>query len=246
VGGDGDGFLQVGRTTSGHLGIRSFGSEYAGDWSAASVTQVRFWLRDVGADETLEIHFGIGTPLNFWQSDQGFIPPAGQWAEYLVDLTGPAGFTHIISLDGLDFDAALAAADRIHFRHDLSPYAQLPDPIIGDFGVDRVLLTNGSVGVGRPDAPSARPISLAPPRPNPARGQVRLAFEAFDDEPVRVQIVDAAGRMVREARLSGGRGSRVWTWDGRDGAGRVAPAGAYRARVIGAGGGSSRSFVKLP
>ena len=52
--GDDDGFLLVSRTYNGHLGTRSTGPEYAGDWTAAGVTHLRVWLRDVDASQALE------------------------------------------------------------------------------------------------------------------------------------------------------------------------------------------------
>jgi flagellar hook assembly protein FlgD len=55
-----------------------------------------------------------------------------------------------------------------------------------------------------------------------------------------------AGRVLRSAVLAGqGPGTRLWTWDGRDDAGRRVAAGAYRARAYSRSGGTSRSLVVL-
>jgi hypothetical protein len=35
----------------------------------------------------------------------------------------------------------------VHFRHDLAPFTQDPDPIQGDFGIDNLRLTDQSVPV---------------------------------------------------------------------------------------------------
>lgn len=58
--------------------------------------------------------------------------------------------------------------------------------------------------------------------PNPSAGLVRL--EGFRDAAQRIEIVDAAGRVVRSL------GHGACTWDGRDDGGRRVPAGAYFAR----------------
>jgi hypothetical protein len=116
----------------------------------------------------------------------------------------------------------------------------------GDFGVDNLKLTNPLVGVEPTRGAVARPVRLAPPYPNPTRGGATLSLESFDGEPVRVQIVDVAGRIVRRAELPGGSpGPRLWTWDGRDDSGRGVPAGSYRARAFSRSGGTSRGLVVL-
>src|SRR5206468_8684701 len=94
--GPGDGYLFIQTTSAFNWGARSLGLEYAGDWTAAGVTQVRVWLNDVGADDALEIHFGIGNAGNFWQYNVGFLPPLHQWAVFTVDLTSGANWTRII------------------------------------------------------------------------------------------------------------------------------------------------------
>lgn len=251
--GPGDGFLMI--TTPGpspffslNLGANNGGPNYAGDWTAAGITQVKFWLKDVGNAEALEMHFALGTDLNFWQYDAGFIPPSGSWAEFSVDLSSATGWTRIIANEpGGTFASALANVSRVLIRHDHSPYVQTPDGIAGDVGVDELsLLGGGNTSVPGGRAPVARPVALAPPFPNPSRGPVGLALESFDDAPIRIEIVDAAGRMVRHALLaSGSPGARQWVWDGRTDLGLAAPAGYYRARAIGAAGGTSRGLVRL-
>jgi len=247
LGGPTDGFLHF-KSPNGlqhNLGTVSFGVEYAGDWVAAGITQVRLWLNDVDADDPLEMHFALGNGLNFWHYDVGFLPPHNQWAEFVVDLSSATNWTRIIGTG--TFTAALQTVDRVHIRHDKPPFMQAPDPLDGDVGLDRLLLTNGIAGVpaGRP--PVAHPLRLAPPVPNPSRGPVAFSLEVFDEGPVRIDVVDANGRLVRRAELAGGRpGERIWTWDGRDDAGRLAPAGYYRVRAESRSGGMSRALVRLP
>jgi len=139
VGGFGDGFLLVATPTVGNLGTRSIGGPYPGNWMTAGITYVRFALLDVGSDEPLEIHFSIGYGTNLWQSTAGFSPPGNGWGEFSIDLIA-ANFTQIIGTG--TFEDALQTVDRIHFRHDLPPFAQAPDLIQGDFGLDHLFLGN--------------------------------------------------------------------------------------------------------
>jgi hypothetical protein len=245
--GAGDGYLRF-STPNGNahkLGARSFGVEYQGDWQAAGITQVRLWLNDVGADDPLEMHFSIGIEQgNFWQYDLAFLPPAGQWAEFVVDLSSATNWTQNIGVG--TFAAALQGVTAIHVRHDKAPFVQAPDDLDGDVGLDRVLLTNGIVGV-EPGGPAvAQPLRLATPVPNPSRGPVAFTLEVYDGGAVNLEIVDVAGRRVRRAELAaGGSTTRVWTWDGRDDSGRALPAGYYRVRATSPSGGMSRGLVRI-
>ncbi len=249
LGGAGDGFLRVSTPgiTTHNLGTVSFGLEYAGNWTAVGISQVRLWLNDVDADDPLEMHFAIGNAGNFWHYDVGFLPPHGQWAEFVVDLSNAANWTQIIDPLPLEtFAQALQTVDRVHVRHDRPPFIQMPDPLDGDVGLDHLLLTNGIVGVPPGGPPVAQAMRLAPPVPNPSSGPVAFSLEVFDQGPVRLEVVDAAGRLVRRAELAGGRsGTRIWTWDGRDDAGRRVPAGYYRVRAVGRSGGMSRPLVRV-
>ena len=239
----GDGFLKVTSPALGNFGNNCrFCPEYVGDWTAAGITQVRLWLNDVGADDFFEMHFALGTDTNFWLYTVGYTPPEGEWAEFVVDLTDVGNWTRTIGLG--TFPAALSAVSNILIRHDLAPYIQAPDPTVGDIGIDSILLTNGLVGIG--PSPRVSAIRLAAPYPNPSRGAVTFALELPDTEPVRIQIIDVTGRSIRNAEIAGGAsGPRTWMWDGRDDAGRPAPAGAYRVRASGDAGAISRPFTRI-
>ncbi len=240
LGGFADGYLRIARTIPDRLGGNSTAPEYAGDWTASGITQIRLWLSDVGADQGLEIHVSIGNQTNLWQYNPGFLPPGGSWGEYVVDLTNAGAFTQIIGAG--TFADALHQADRLLVRHDLAPYFQSPDLLMGEFGLDHILLTNGVLGVG-PSKNSREPIHLAPIFPNPAHDRLTLSIRSSSLERLRVLIVDAAGRCVRSAELDAGIGERKWTWDGRDDRGEHVAPGAYRARVSGESGGMSQPLV---
>lgn len=241
--GAGDGYLRVATPAPAHLGTFSVGSEYVGDWVAAGITQVHLWLNDIDTDDPLEIHVLLGhAQQNIWQYNVGFVPPEHEWGAFAVDLSSSANWTQ--TQGTLSFTDALHNLDRILIRHDLAPYEHVPDDIQADVGIDHLVLSNGLVGVS-PRTPLV-PVELAPPSPNPSRGPVTLVFRAPDTRPVRVEIVDASGRRVRRADLDGGSGGpRVWLWDGRDDTGHAVAPGVYRARAIGAGGGTSRSLVRV-
>src|SRR5439155_24039104 len=146
-GGAGGGYLRITNQSPGNFGVRSAGPEYAGDWVAAGITQVRLWLNDVGADDSLEIHVALGNAYgynNFWQYNVGFAPPHDRWAEFVVDLTNAANWTQIEGSG--TFADALRIVDRILIRHDRAPFAHPPDPIAADLGIDHLLLTDGVSG----------------------------------------------------------------------------------------------------
>ena len=246
--GVGDGYLLLSSlTVANRLAARSDGLEYHGDWINAGVNQIKLYLNDTGGNQDLSIHVVVGNPSNFWLCNTGFAPPEQAWGQFTVDLTDSANFTHIIASDGLGFAAALRNADRLHIRHDIAPYSTGAHTLKGDYGIDNIELTNSLIGVEPlPGASGVRPIELSAPYPNPTRGAVVCAFETSDASDVRVAIIDAAGRLVRSATLPGmAPGRRTWMWDGLDQSGRVAPAGAYRVRVTGKAGGTSRPFVKV-
>ncbi|MFN8589277.1 MAG: hypothetical protein U0704_15915 [Candidatus Eisenbacteria bacterium] len=251
VNGDGDGFLRfstagpepVGTT---FLGTQNSAPEYVGNWTAAGITQVKFWLKDVGATDPLEMHFALGDAStgNFWQYNVGFIPSPTQWTQFTVDLTSPASFTKILGFGTSNFALALQNVTRVLIRHDHSPFGQSPDGIVADVGLDELLLTQGFAGVDGPAPGSPRALALAAPFPNPARGAVSFGLQTFAPEQVTLQVVDVGGGVVFEDRLHVS-GHAQWTWGGRLRSGLQAAPGSYRLRAFGPSGGMSRPFVLL-
>jgi hypothetical protein len=242
--GPADGYLYVQTTAPGNWGLRCrLCTEYSGDWNAAGITQLRLWLNDVGPAEPFEIHVSIGNDLGLWQYNVGFTPPNGQWAEFIVDLGNQADFTRILGTQSLA--TSLGAVDIVLIRHDKAPFLLNPNPpdaIAGDAGIDRILLTNGTVGVEPLPAHVRVSLQLAAPYPNPSRGLVTFSVQRAGDGPVTLQILDVTGRILRRHELPAG-GSGAWLWDGLDEGGRRVPPGQYRVRAIGDSGGMSRPFV---
>lgn len=244
VGGGGDGYLYIQTLFDGNWGNRCrLCPEYTGSWSAAGIHELRLWLSDVGPDEAFEIHVAIGNDHNLWQYDTGFAPPNGSWAEFSVQLDQAANFTQTIGTQ--PFAEAMDSVSILLIRHDLAPYLpnpNPPDPIAGDAGIDRIQLLAGTAGV-EPSTGSPRPVLLAPPYPNPARGSVTLGFDSPDGEPVTLEIVDVLGRVLYREDVPGTSGHRSWTWNRLDDAGRRVPPGVYRIRALGVTGGTSRPLT---
>jgi subtilisin family serine protease/subtilisin-like proprotein convertase family protein len=73
--------------------------------------------------------------------------------------------------------------------------------------------------------------------PNPFNPQTVVSFDLAHDGPVRVDVFDVRGRLVRrlaEGSLPAGRQTVVW--DGRDDVGREVASGTYLARLTADGG----------
>ena len=89
---------------------------------------------------------------------------------------------------------------------------------------------SGTVGVAGPRSAATR---LEPPRPNPAAGPLRLAFVLASEASVRLEVRDAAGRLVATP-FAGTRspGRHETEWDGRDLGGRRVAAGVYYHRLV--------------
>lgn len=243
-GADDDGFLQMSLASPGHFGTKSQGEEYTGDWIAAGVNQIKLKLNDLASNSNLSMHVSVGTAVNLWQYNIGFVPATETWTEFVVDLTDSTLFTRIVGSG--TFSSALHNVNLIHIRNDLPPFSQTPDNASGDLGIDDLLLTsNGTSGVGDPPRSGVIPIDLAAPSPNPSRGPVALTMRASEDSPIQVRILDVLGREIRHQTLAGSAGLRVWVWDGRDAQGNMAPAGVYRVIAASKAGGTSRSLVRI-
>jgi hypothetical protein len=151
VGGVSDPYISISNAAVSNLGTFSQAAALVGNLPADGVTGYSFWLRDTGANDNHEIHVGVGAAFsNFWLSIPGFTPPDGSWQQFSVDVTNPSQWVQIIGSGS--FQAALAATDRLLFRHDLSPLVQPPNQASGDFGLDRI----GVLGeTPPPDVPAA-------------------------------------------------------------------------------------------
>jgi hypothetical protein len=88
-----------------------------------------------------------------------------------------------------------------------------------------------NVPVGIPP-PRGAGVSFRTPWPNPAVGEVRLVLDLPEQGDVAVEVTDLAGRRVATIYRGGASpGPLALAWDGRDDAGREAPAGLYFTRA---------------
>jgi hypothetical protein len=150
VGGASDPYISISNAAVANLGSFSQAADLVGDLPADQVTGYTFWLRDTGANDLHEIHVGVGAAFsNFWLSIPGFVPPDGSWQQFSVDVTNPSQWVQIIGTG--TFQDALAATDRLLFRHDLPPLVQNPNQTAGDFGLDRIEV----LGTPPPNVPAA-------------------------------------------------------------------------------------------
>jgi len=81
--------------------------------------------------------------------------------------------------------------------------------------------------VGVPPSGSRTAFAIGRVLPNPGTGAQTIRFANVGAGTIEVLVADAAGRVVRSWS---GR-AEAWTWDGRDAAGRLAPAGVYLVRA---------------
>src|SRR5262245_8555707 len=78
-------------------------------------------------------------------------------------------------------------------------------------------------------------IRLSAPRPNPACDAIAFDLALTDDAPVRVELLDVAGRALRSRHVQG-RGAHSLAFEELG----ALPPGLYFVRVLGPGGGESR------
>lgn len=121
----------------------------------------------------------------------------------------------------------------------------VPMPLADGYVLDDLLL-EPSMPLAVPGGPGKGAPAMAV-YPNPSRGATTVRLANASDPTASVEVLDASGRRV--ATLAGAAerdGARVWRWDGRTAAGRVAPPGAYLVRVRAHGRSSQARLVKLP
>jgi hypothetical protein len=140
VAGVGEGYLRVALDFPANLGAQTALPALTGSHVASGATGVAFWLRDIGNDDNLQIHVGVGeSGGTVFLSNQGFNPPADRWQRYSVSFDNPSAWTRIKGNGS--FADALATADRLLFRHDVPPLNSMPNDKVGDFGLDRISVT---------------------------------------------------------------------------------------------------------
>jgi len=96
-----------------------------------------------------------------------------------------------------------------------------------------------------PPLDSARRLTLAAAGPNPFRSQLDLRVAAPGPQPVAVEVFDVSGRRIRVLAAAAPAPAVSLRWDGRDDAGRAAPAGVYLVRACGSDAGAWLRVTRL-
>jgi len=145
------------------------------------------------------------------------------------------------------FDAPLTTASRsFQFRFTtlgVVPYLCRPHSTLGMVGVVTV-----RAPTGLDNTPSTVPV-LFQNTPNPFNPNTLIDFvvpATGERVPVRLQVIDARGRVVRtllSGELAPGRQSVVW--DGREDSGRVVASGVYACRLNAGGQATMRTMTLL-
>ena len=109
-------------------------------------------------------------------------------------------------------------------------------------------MSNANAGLARLEpADLPREFALGPALPNPSSGHISFAVDLPREAQLRLEILDAQGRLVRVlADESRQAGRYRLQWDGRSNAGRKASTGIYYARLRAPGFVTSRSVVLIP
>lgn len=144
--------------------------------------------------------------------------------------------TQVSGMDAGNDPVAGAGAPTVAFNglhgYKLVAWAGNTDATPG--GENEIFVQALAAGDGTVDAGGApAAFALHPASPNPFNPSTVLAFDLPGPAEVSLQIYDAAGRRVRtllaDAPVAAGRNRA--TWNGRDDAGRTAPAGVYFYRL---------------
>ena len=97
------------------------------------------------------------------------------------------------------------------------------------WAIDNINVSNPAIS-GAGDVPMAT--TLDQNYPNPFNPKTTIAFTLEKSGPVKLQVFDPRGRLVRTL-IDGDKpaGPHFVTWDGKDGTGRGAAAGLYLYRM---------------
>jgi hypothetical protein len=92
-------------------------------------------------------------------------------------------------------------------------------------------------------------VVLSPCKPNPGGESFRIHYaipERYSGDPVRLEIYDAAGRLVNALIIGNAApGNHTVSWDGRDGLGRKVPTGIYSYRLDVGGESTTRRLIVM-
>lgn len=144
----------------------------------------------------------------------------------------PAKVKFYYRLDGSPKPEFAVEAPAFDIWYDLPAADQMPEPAKVRFVVLNGVAEDGAVAIAR--------LSAAP---SPFSSATALVFSLSRPSSVRLEVFDAAGRIVRTIVTRGyGPGVHRVEWDAVNDEGRRVPAGMYVARLT---AGSVRTLAKL-
>jgi len=203
-------------TVSDDAGESQTGNDFDGDLLRVVSFSTLFRWKNVNYSSLAALRSATGFELGGIAADPAFVAPGA--GDFRLQPTSPA------------IDAGI----RLHGINDF--YAgSAPDLGAYESGLP---LAVAETAPGRPQ--------IGRIYPNPMRGAATIDFVLMRGAPVRVEIVDLSGRVVRRlADAFHGPGAHRITWDGRDGAGGRVASGLYFARLAAGSSTATARIVKL-
>ena len=121
------------------------------------------------------------------------------------------------------------------------------DILMGNMGGGLIVTSAGTTTTTTaidPVMPTARPMSLATPSPNPFNPRTVVAFDVVRGGEYALNVFDLRGKKIREL-FSGYKPTGTYheTWDGLDDGGRAVASGTYMFQLVGNGDRQARRAV---
>ncbi len=200
------------------------------------------WFYDDSLGDRLVIEFDsvpYFAPADKWEKAQlqvhgrSFPTPSGDNALSMHFKTFNYYKTGTVGLQNRDGTAGLTHLWDVWYPRVAAPLGA---------GQALLLMADGPSGACEPKpAPQTGRVS-AGARPNPFSALTTLTLGPDLDRSAKARVLDVAGRAVVSLQVLVSKGAAQAAWDGRDRAGRPAPAGVYFAEVS---GGGNKALVRL-
>lgn len=204
--------------------IANNGAKFFAEWGAHADAEVD--SSDPASPDML--------PYTPWAADAEFhIPNSG---DQVLVLDGANTVVDVLAFGNGSYPGVLAVAG-VGTRHSIARRnpGQDTDDCVVDFMeqfVPTPFQISAIAGVGEA-SPEGAGLAWGPPRPNPVRGNVALALRVPGSGPASIEVLDAAGRLVRKL-FDGpaGAGELRLQWDSRDANGHAVPPGLYFVQAV--------------
>ncbi len=227
-----------GITWSGELGLVSVSHDEEAGRSASNpdiAAQVQgqpiaVWDEEDDVGGTNEQHVSWCWGPTFW---------TGATADSVISFPdGEDGYRPSVAL----MPYAILPGDESRTRVTWIAWTEFPGGTIDNYEVHLSIL---DVSFGAVPEPRPGTTALVSASPSPSAGVTDIRLALSQAGPVRVEIFDAAGRLVWAHSEARGAGDQTVRWEGVDLAGHNVRAGRYPARVVTADGVRALSIVRL-